>query len=171
MIKYDKMKFQKEAVISYIFYKKDVLLIEKKRGLGAGKINVPGGHIELGESPYEAAIRETKEEVSLDTDSLELMGNLYFKFSDGLTMKGWVYRTNSFTGTPTESDEAKPFWNPISNIPYDKMWEDDIVWLPKMLSGRYFRGYFEFDNDLMLKRKIEFYDSKREFNPMNDTIV
>ena len=33
-----------------------VLLIHKKRGIGAGKINGPGGKLEAGESPLEAAI-------------------------------------------------------------------------------------------------------------------
>lgn len=165
MKKYDKMNYKEEAVVSYIFNKNDLLLIEKKRGLGAGKINVPGGHIEKGETPLEAAIRETQEEVSLQISDLKLMGYLFFVFKDGLTMKGYVYTTNSYTGTPTESDEALPFWNPISKIPYEKMWEDDFIWLPEVLKGRYFRGYFEFDGDKMLKREVEFYESEKEFNP------
>lgn len=165
MIKYDKIKFKEEAVVSYIFNTNNVLLIEKKRGLGAGKINVPGGHIEKGETPIDAAIRETKEEVNLDIENLKLVGFLYFVFSDGLTMKGHVFITNSFYGEPTESDEAKPFWHAINNLPYDKMWKDDEIWIPEMLKGRFFRGYFEFDDDTMLKREIEFYDTIEEFNP------
>ena len=45
-----------------LFVVKDgrVLLIRKKRGLGAGNINGPGGHIEAGETPIECAIRETR---------------------------------------------------------------------------------------------------------------
>ena len=34
-----------------------ILLIEKKRGLGAGKVNGPGGRIEAGETGEQAAIR------------------------------------------------------------------------------------------------------------------
>lgn len=165
MKKYDTIKFKEEAVVTYISHQKQLLLIEKKRGLGAGKINVPGGHIEDGESAVEAAIRETMEEVSLHTEDLKLMGFLYFRFKDGLTMKGVVFTTETFSGEPEESDEAKPFWHPISSLPYDKMWADDIIWLPHMLNGRYFRGYFEFDDDKMLKREVEFYDSYEEFNP------
>ncbi|QEN03253.1 8-oxo-dGTP diphosphatase [Thiospirochaeta perfilievii] len=165
MKKYDKRTFEKHAVVSYIFNKDQVLLIKKKRGLGAGKINVPGGHIEDGESAYCAAIRETIEEVSLVTDELKLMGYLFFKFTDGLTMKGYVYRTDNFQGEPKESDEAVPFWMDIEQIPYDRMWADDIIWLPQMINGRYFRGYFEFDGDIMIKREVEFYDSLSEFNP------
>lgn len=165
MIKYDKMKYKEEAVVSYIFDKKNLLLIEKKRGLGAGKINVPGGHIEIGETATEAAIRETLEEVFLKIEDLHLVGFLYFKFSNGLTMKGHVFKTNTYSGIAKESDEAKPFWHPINHIPYDKMWKDDEIWIPEMLKGRYFRGYFEFDDDTMLKREVEFYDSLDEFNP------
>lgn len=159
MNKYDEIKYQKKAVVAYIFHDDNVLLIEKKRGLGAGKINVPGGHIEPGESPYEAAVRETKEEVDLDIDELEHVGYLYFKFTDGLTMKGWVYKTIKYHGIAKETDEAKPFWCKSEDIPYDKMWEDDIVWIPEMIKGRYFRGYFEFDGDKMIRREVEFYES------------
>lgn len=164
MNRYDNMNFKKNAVVTYIFRGNDVLLIEKKRGLGAGKINVPGGHIEEDETPYEAAIRETKEEVNLDVQNLELMGYLYFKFTNGLTMKGTVFITKEYSGLEIETDEAKPFWCNIKKIPYDKMWEDDIVWIPEVLKGRYFRGYFEFDEDSMIKREIQFYDSINEFN-------
>lgn len=165
MKRYDEIRYKKYAVVSYIFDDNKVLLIEKKRGLGAGKINVPGGHIEPGETAYQAAVRETLEEVSLTTDNLELSGYLYFKFTDGLTMKGWVYKTTHYSGIPKESDEANPFWNKIDSLPYNKMWADDEVWIPQMLKGRYFRGYFEFDDDVMLKREIEFYDTIKDFNP------
>lgn len=165
MKKYDKKAYIKEAVVSYIISDDKVLLIEKKRGLGAGKINVPGGHIEYGETPYNAAVRETHEEVNLVTNNLTFKGYLFFRFTDGLTMKGWVYITENFEGTPQESDEAKPFWNDLNSIPYDRMWADDIVWIPEMLKGRFFRGYFEFDGDNMIRREVEFYDSLEDFNP------
>ena len=42
-----------------------VLLIRKKRGLGAGKINGPGGKIDPGESSLDCAVRETQEELGV----------------------------------------------------------------------------------------------------------
>lgn len=164
MKQYDEMTYKKHAVVTYILNRDRVLLIEKKRGLGAGKINVPGGHIEEGETPEEAAVRETREEVHLHVEELEFVGYLYFHFTNGLTMKGYVYKTEHYTGEMQETVEAKPFWCPTENIPYKKMWEDDEVWIPEMLKGRLFRAFFHFDDDQMIRREVEFYESIEEFN-------
>jgi 8-oxo-dGTP diphosphatase len=37
--------------------KREVLLIRKKRGLGAGKINGPGGKMDPGETSVQCAVR------------------------------------------------------------------------------------------------------------------
>ena len=57
--------WQPEEVATLMFVMTDnqVLLIRKKRGLGAGNINGPGGRIEPGESPMQCAVRETEEEL------------------------------------------------------------------------------------------------------------
>ncbi|REJ65599.1 MAG: NUDIX domain-containing protein [Planctomycetota bacterium] len=57
----------------------EVLLIEKKRPQWqAGKYNLPGGHIETGETPHEAAIRELDEETSIRAipDKVQLRGTI-----------------------------------------------------------------------------------------------
>lgn len=48
--------------------KKDgkLLLAEKKRGYGQGKINSAGGKLEQNETPEQAVIREIKEELGID---------------------------------------------------------------------------------------------------------
>jgi len=33
-----------------------------------------------------------------------------------------------------ESEEIKPFWFDLENIPYKKMWEFDKHWLPRILN-------------------------------------
>ena len=40
--------------------------------MGAGKVNAPGGHIEVGETPEECAIREAFEEVGIAVLSVDL---------------------------------------------------------------------------------------------------
>ena len=54
------------STIMFVVEENRVLLIHKKRGLGAGKINGPGGKIEKGETPMQCAIRETNEELHIN---------------------------------------------------------------------------------------------------------
>lgn len=49
---------QERATLLFVIRNGQVLCIRKKRGLGAGKINGPGGRIDPGESAEQAAIRE-----------------------------------------------------------------------------------------------------------------
>ena len=146
------------AVIIYLCDNEQVLLIHKKRGLGAGKVNAPGGHIEAGENPEQAAVREYREEVGLTPGGLELKGKLYFHFLDGLKMEGFVFTADSFAGKLVETDEASPFWCPIGEIPLDMMWEDDFYWLPQVLRGKKMDGRFVFDDDKMLSLDVTITD-------------
>ncbi|AEC01274.1 8-oxo-dGTP diphosphatase [Parasphaerochaeta coccoides] len=135
--------------------KRQILLIDKKRGLGDGLVNVPGGHIEVAETATEAAIREFKEETDMDIIDPEYRGVLDFQFTDGLAMRGHVFTATSWTGTPRETDEARPFWCDEQDLPYEKMWSDDELWLPDMLAGKNVKGVFIFDDRVMLSHKVE----------------
>ena len=145
---------RERANLCFIVQDGRVLLIHKKRGLGAGKINGPGGKLEPGESALEAAIRETEEEIGVTPRELEERGVLHFQFLDGYSLHCTVFVARSFTGEPIETDEATPFWAPIDAVPYDKMWADDQHWLPLVLAGNSFHGWFEFDGETMLSREV-----------------
>lgn len=132
-----------------------VLLIRKKRGLGAGKINAPGGRIEPGESPLQAAIREVHEEVIVTPTSIQESGELKFQFTDGYSLHVHVFRADACEGVPRETDEALPMWLPIDALPYDEMWADDRLWIPHMLARRSFSGRFIFDGDAMLDHVLD----------------
>ena len=140
------------ATLLFILKGKEVLLIHKKTGLGAGKINAPGGKIEKGESPEQAAIREVREEVKVEVDSPKEIGILRFQFvnDECLALHCTVFCTSDFQGNPSETAEAEPFWCDFDGIPYDQMWADDAFWLPGMLAGKKFDGEFVFDGELML---------------------
>ena len=131
-----------------------VLLIHKKRGLGAGKINAPGGRLEPGETPLQCAVRETREEVGVDALNAVQCGRLRFHFTDGYDLLGHVFRAIEWRGVPVETDEALPEWFPLDAIPYDRMWADDTLWLPLLLASETFDGKFIFDNDTMLEHCI-----------------
>ena len=143
------------ANLVFIVREGRVLLIHKKTGIGAGKINGPGGKLEEGESAVEAAVREVEEELCITPHAPVEMGILRFAFVDGLHLHCTVFRSEGFDGDPTETREAKPEWFDLDAIPYDRMWADDIHWLPGMLSGRRFEAWFEFDGELLQSHQID----------------
>jgi 8-oxo-dGTP diphosphatase len=142
------------ATLMFVIKDGQILLIEKKRGLGAGKINGPGGKIDPGETALEAAIRETQEELLITPHAPRKLGELLFSMSDCPDIMCHVYRADDYTGTPTETDEAVPVWTALDAIPYQRMWEDDQYWLPLLLAEQSFRGRFVFEGERMLWRDL-----------------
>ena len=146
------------ATLIFVIRDRQILLIRKKRGLGAGKINGPGGRLEPGELPAAGAARELREELGVTvTDSVKL-GEHRFQFVDGYSIHVHVYRGAGLCETPVETDEAIPMWFDIRAIPYEEMWEDDRLWLPLLLEGKQFSGYWLFDGSRMLDYRLDVVD-------------
>lgn len=145
---------QEQATLCFIIRDGQILLIRKKRGLGAGKINGPGGRLEPGETPRQAAIRETQEELGIIPLNPVLRGELHFQFTDGYSLHCSVFTAPDGEGTPIETEEAIPLWTSIDQIPYHEMWEDDQYWLPGLIQGENFMGFFEFSGEKMLSREV-----------------
>ena len=143
------------ATLVFVMRGKEILLINKKTGLGKGKVNGPGGKVEPGETPEICAVRECQEELEITVSRLEYCGQHKFQFVDGYSIHVWVYRTRDFTGVPTETREAKPFWVPVDNVPYDEMWEDDQFWLPMVIRGERFKARWIFDDNHKLDSDIQ----------------
>lgn len=146
---------QDPATLVFVFRGDEILLIDKKTGLGKGKVNAPGGKVDPGEMPEQAAVRECREELGITVCNLEYCGQHRFQFTDGYSIHVWVYRTRDFEGVPTESREAAPRWTPMGQIPYEQMWEDDRIWLPMMIRGERFQSWWIFDGDRMVDYRIE----------------
>ena len=144
------------AVIVYITDRERgrVLLILKKTGLGKGKVNAPGGRVEPGETPVQAAVRECREEVSLTPLAPEKRAELCFQFTSGYALYGEAFFTDSWEGVERASAEADPFWCELSAIPWERMWEDDRYWLPLALAGKKIRGRYVFDEDRMISQEL-----------------
>ncbi len=142
------------AALCFIIKDGRILLIHKKRGLGAGKVNGPGGRLEKGESAHDAAARETREEVGLTPTGLQAMGELWFQFVDGYALHCTVFTAEGADGALIETAEAKPFWAALDAIPFDEMWTDDRHWIPWMLERRKFRGLFHYEGDRMLTGRV-----------------
>lgn len=144
-----------EATLVFVVRGGELLLMRKKRGLGAGKVNGPGGKLERGESSLACAVREVQEELRVTPLGLEDAGLNAFQFVDGYSIRVLVFRASGLRGEPVETDEGAPLWTRLDAIPYHEMWEDDELWLPLVLGGRRFSGRFVFDGDAMLDHEIE----------------
>lgn len=147
---------RERANLCFVLKEGCVLLIRKKRGLGAGKVNGPGGKLEPGETPLQSAIREAQEEVGITPLNLEERGLLRFQFTDGYSLECTVFVASGLEGEPVETNEAAPFWVAVDAVPYDQMWADDQHWLPQVLAGQSVDGWFEFDGDTMLSKQVRF---------------
>ena len=161
-IDWDEWVPEQRATLLFVVKEERVLLILKKRGLGAGKVNGPGGRLDDGETPFDCAVREVEEELLVTPTGVRQVGELRFQFVDGLSIHGYVFRADDCEGEPTETDEAVPLWTPIDQVPYDRMWADDRLWVPHMLDETPFDGRFIFDDDEMLSYRIKTEDELRE---------
>ncbi len=115
----------------------------KKRGFGMGWWNGFGGKVEAGETIEEAAMREMLEEASISVSQVQEIGRLDFTFEgQDEVLDVRVFEAKKWTGEPQESEEMKPQWFPIDEIPFKKMWPADEIWYPLMLAGKKCTGHF-----------------------------
>ena len=130
----------------------EVLLGEKKKGLGLGKMVGPGGKLEPGESPEQAVVREVLEESGLSVRQQDLMplGRIRYEFPHrpAWSQTSWVFATHVWQGDIIESDELLLHWHPVDGIPFDRMWDDARHWLPDALNGIWCERRFVFGPDL-----------------------
>jgi 8-oxo-dGTP diphosphatase len=143
------------ATLLFVIRGDRVLLIHKKRGIGAGKINGPGGKIDPGETAMECAVRETLEELLITATGVAEAGRLRFEFADGTRIDCDVFTATGYEGEPTETDEAIPLWFALDEVPYERMWPDDELWFPLMFAGQRFDGRCVFDDDTLLDAAID----------------
>lgn len=131
-----------------------ILLGMKKRGFGAGNWNGFGGKVGAEESIESAAKREVIEECGLVVESMKSMGVLNFTFEgqDGV-LEVHLFLVDAWSGDVIESEEMKPQWFSIDEIPYASMWPDDEFWLPSCLAGKQCNGAFHFATDGSIARQ------------------
>ena len=143
------------ATLVFVIKGDRILLIRKKRGLGAGKVNGPGGRLEAGETFGQCAVREVQEELGVTPLNLTKLGHHAFQFVDGYSTYVHEFHATDFVGTPVETDEAAPLWFTLADVPYHDMWEDDRYWLPLVIQRRKFAGRWVFEGDRMLDYELD----------------
>ena len=148
----------RQATLCFLIKDRRILLAMKKRGFAAGKWNGSGGKPKPEDKSIEAtAKREMFEETTVTPRKIKKAAvlNFYFEKQTDWNQQVHVYTTREWEGTPSETEEMAPKWFNLHEIPYDKMWDDDILWLPKVLAGKIVEGNFLFDeNQTMLEHEI-----------------
>ena len=133
-----------------------ILLGYKKRGFGAHRWNGFGGKVKQNETIEQAAIREMKEECGITPISIKQRGVLHFHFeNDPTEIEVHLFEVLEFEGEPKETEEMLPQWFYFNEIPFDKMWPDDHLWMPYFLNGKKFEAEFFFkDYNILIDYKI-----------------
>lgn len=107
------------ATAAVLFNDKDeILLVRRSVEPKRGHWCLPGGYVELFETPEQACLREVKEETGLDTEILRWEGNI---FGDSLLYKSIIVMGYSLTnpkGTPRPGDDCDDVrYFKITNMP------------------------------------------------------
>jgi len=143
----------KQATLCFLIKNdKEILLAMKKKGFGQGKWNGVGGKLDFDRGDkdiFDTAIREMKEEIGVEIKRPEQMAVLSFFYpyllnSDEREWQTHVFFVKEWEGEPKESEEMRPKWFKIKEIPFAGMWPDDKFWLPKILKGEKIKGKFSF---------------------------
>jgi len=77
------------AVAVVLEYGEQIVLIERNKEPGTGKLDLPGGFVDPDESAEEAVRREVKEELSIDLGELKYLGS----YPNTYDYKGVTYKT------------------------------------------------------------------------------
>lgn len=146
----------RQATLCILVRDGQVLLAMKKRGFGEGRWNGVGGKVNTDETIENAAIRESQEEIGVKPTSLKRMATINFYFPDVPLDRDWnqqvcVFLVDQWEGEPTETEEMKPQWFEVSEIPFASMWPDDTHWLPKVLQDIPVKGDFLFGKNQELE--------------------
>ena len=156
---------QVTATLAMVFLGDKILLGKRKKKIGFddGFYNGFGGRLEEGETVEEATLRELTEESGVVGTEYEKVGviefDVWFK-GEHTWMTVHIYKITKFEGEPIETDEASPEWFDLDKIPYDKMFPDDIYWLPLVLEGKKVKGVFTLAKDLsVLEHKVDIVEN------------
>lgn len=146
----------RQVTLAFLIKDTQILLAMKKRGFGEGKWNGYGGKPMIDETIIDAAIRETEEEIGVTSKNLKQVAVLNFYFPKLPQFLDWdqqvvVFFISEWEGEPVETEEMKPQWFPIHELPFSQMWPDDIHWLPKVIQGNSIKGNFRFNKELQLE--------------------
>ena len=146
-----------ETVLAYIEQNHQYLLLyrnKKKNDINEGKWIGVGGHLEKGETPEDALIREIKEETNLDVIAFSKRGIVYF-INNNISEVMHLYVVTDVKGSLKECDEGELKYIDIDKIDELPMWEGDKTFLGYIKKNRpYFELELIYDGDVLKSSRL-----------------
>ena len=99
-----------------MIYRGEELLLQNRVKTDWRGYCFPGGHVEPGESIVESVVREMREETGLTVKDLHLCGIKQFPIEGGRYLV-FLFKTDSFAGELTSSEEGKVEWIHRKDLP------------------------------------------------------
>ena len=124
------------TTVTYIRNQNKILMLHRVKELNdfnEGKWLGVGGHLELGETPQEAALREIKEETGISIDKIVLQGIVTFVYPNKETDYIFVYRADTEITETIITPEGVLQWIAVEEIMNLNLWEGDLLFLPYVL--------------------------------------
>lgn len=142
----------KQATLVLVFDdKENIVLCMKKRWFWSWLYNWAGWKVEAWETILEAASRELMEETTIDIKPEWLTPRWVFHFffleKPEWNMDVHLFTAHNYTWDFEETEEMKPELFKISEIPFEKMWPDDAIWMPRVIAWENVEYDFSFDNN------------------------
>lgn len=113
-------------------------------------VSFPGGHVENGESIYDSAVREIKEETGLTIENLKYCGIIYW-FNNATEDKYFVhlYKTTDYSGEMLEkTEEGRVFWTSIEELYNMNLSSNFREYLPVFLDDKYSEAFCSWNDDM-----------------------
>ena len=125
------------------------VLVQKRVKYWCG-ITFPGGHLENGESLYDSAVREVKEETGLTVKNLKHCGMVHWY--NNLTQDRYFvhfYKTNEYSGELIDkTDEGEVFFTSIEDLKNMTLSPNFDKYLPMFLGDDYSEIYCEWNEKM-----------------------
>lgn len=113
-------------------------------------VSFPGGHVENGESIYDSAVREIKEETGLTIENLKYCGIIYW-FNNVTEDKYFVhlYKTTDYSGEMLEkTEEGRVFWTSIEELYNMNLSSNFREYMPLFLEDKYSEAFCSWNDDM-----------------------
>jgi len=136
-----------------------IFLANKKRGFGKGFLNGYGGKKQLEDRSIEdTAVRELMEEggIIASPEKLEKVAVIDFFEGETQIFECHIFFCRDWQGEFFETEEmGMPTSYEIVDLPYERMWDADRVWLPLICSGQKIRARSYYNEGMTEQVKFE----------------